>query len=177
MKYFRIFLSLLIICLMLTGCSFVGPIGEKKDVIFEIPFYKLSLTANESFEKDNEDSNWDLQLTNGNAYISIMAYKYIDLAEDQSPKEIYDWHNEELFSKRDNVSVVKEAVTETEADRTIIKTRYSAENDGSKNYYDSYLLDFKNDEVFAWVLVTGTPSYIESTKELEDIVYTLKIIE
>ena len=53
---------------------------------------------------------------------------------------------------------------------------YSAERDGTKNYYGSYLIDFPEEETFAWVLITATPSYFESNREtLHNIVCSLAI--
>lgn len=175
MKLFKITAVFLTLCLILTGCSLMKNSWEKQEAVFEIPLYGLTLTAYDTYRVDAENSSWDLQITDGNAYISVMAYKYIDLSEEQTPEAIYDYHNSDIFSRRDNVKVIEEAAATREESRTITKTRYSAELDGTKNYYDSFLVDFRGNEVFAWVLVTGTPSYVENSKELSDIVYSLKI--
>lgn len=177
MKNFRIFAVCLALCLLLTGCSFIPSAKPIEPKTFEMEFYGLCLTADDSYKEVEDKGEWDLQITNGNAYISVMAYYLIDLAEDQNPKGIYDSHNEDIFSTRDNISVIKSAQTQTQGQKTITKTRYSGEWEGNKNYYDSYLLEFEGGDVFAFVLVTGTPSYIENTKELEEIVHSISITE
>ena len=163
----------------MSGCnSQFSNIQDKKEKTFKVYGYDLKITANSNFKDDSEDSPWDLQITNNNVYLSVMAYEYIDLSEGQSPKDLYDFHNEDLFSRRENVSVIEEEATQTLTGKNITKTRYSAEADGNKNYYDTYLIDFTESEVFAWVLVTGTPSYLKNnTEELESIVYSLETVD
>ena len=51
---------------------------------------------------------------------------------------------------------------------------YSAERDGVKNYYVTYLVDIPLEETFAWVLVTAAPSYLDNNQEyLHNIVCSL----
>lgn len=173
MKYIRSFFAVFLIFAILTGCSTILDRLQNVETVFEIPEYNLKITADIDFERVDA-GNWDLQITDGNCYISVMAYSDIDLAENQTAKDVYDFHNDDMLSRRDNAFIVKDETTETLTDKTIVKTVYSAENNGNKNYYSSYLVEFKDEETFAWVLVTGTPSYIENNSEkLDGIVHTL----
>ena len=61
---------------------------------------------------------------------------------------------------------------------TITKAMYSATKEGTKNYYATYLIDFPKDEIFAWVLITAVPSYMESNLErLDNIVCSLTTVK
>lgn len=163
---------LLSVCLLLSGCSVfeeVTPFIEITEKVFSVEGYGLQVTADSSFT-ENTGGSFDLQITDGDSYISIMAYKYIDLPEDTTPLDVYDAQNEDLISKRTAVTVIEEA--ETQGD--ITQALYSAEKDGVKNYYGSYLVDFPQEETFAWVLVTAAPSNFERNREyLEDIVFSI----
>lgn len=175
MTRLRLFPLLILICILFTGCSASVVKKENRESVFDIPYYGLSLTADSSYSDTTDGSPWDLQISNGSAYISLFAFDYIDLAEDQEPLHIYDLQNEDIFSRRDNVTLIEDVSEETYDSKTITRSLYSAELDGSKNYYASYLIDFKAEEKFAWVLVTSLPSYWEKhSSELESIVYTMQ---
>ena len=119
-------------------------------------------------------SNFDLQITNGNSYIGIMAYKYIDLPNGLTPLDVYDMQNEDIFSRRESVAVIEEAETQSLPNGVLTQAVYSAEKDGVKNYYAAYLVDLPEEETFAWVLVSAIPSYLVANREyLHNIVCSL----
>ena len=161
----------------LAGCSALEDataIVRPKEKVFSIDTYHLQITADTTFQEKTGGNSWDLQITNGDAYISVMAYKYIDLPQDVTPADVYDMQNQDIFSKRDNVATVEETMTQTLPGCKVTYGMYSAEKDGGKNYYASYLMDFADAETFAWVLVTAVPSYMEENKEtLHNIVCSL----
>ena len=168
---------LLLICVLCSavGCGIVGipALSEPKELVFPIELYHLQLTADTTFYQ-TDGGSFDLQITNDKAYISVMAYKYMDISEDLTPLDVYEMQNEDLFGKREAVSVVEEKKTQTLSSGEMTRAIYSAERDGIKNYYATYLIDFPNDEVFAWVLVTAMPSYLsENTDALHAIVCSL----
>lgn len=175
-------ISMAVLAVMLTGCGFLDTYAhfaagssqdnrkteaEEPELIvnlqdareFEVEDYGITLTASKDWEK-SEETPFDLQIGDGNSYLSIMAYDKIDLADDQTPEDIYKWHNEDLFGRRDNVELVEEPITYTGNGKTITRAMYSAERDGMKNYYCSCLVTFEGGDVFAWVIMTGTPSYL-----------------
>ncbi len=169
-KHFLPVIFTLCICLIFSGCS-----SAPKEITHEITDYNLQITADSKF-KDAKSESWDLQLSDGMSYISVMAYSYSDLAEGQTPKDLYNYHNDDLFSRRENVSVIEKEKAEKTSTANVVKTRFSAEKDSSKNYYDSFLFEFEKGEVFAWVLISATPSYLEkNTNELHNIVYSLTL--
>ena len=182
MKKFKLLISVIIIATLLSGCAFIpNKLANKQEndnVIFAISDYNMQLTADSEFKKAEQESEWDLQITDNNVYLSVMAYKSIDLNENQSPEDAYDAQNKELFEKRDNVSVIIKKNTEISEDKIIIHTRYSAESEVGKNYYDSFLVNFPEKETFAWILVSGVPSVIENyTEKVEDMVFSLAVVE
>lgn len=173
-----------ILCVSLAGCgrilSIINLVDKIEDNIpktFEIASYGVQITADGSFSENTEGA-WDLQITDGSVYVSVMVYKYSDLGEDMTPRDVYDVQNEDIFSRRDNVKTIS-AEKSTELDgKNMIYTRYSAESDGFKNYYDSYLVDIPASETLAWILITGVPSNVENrTAELEKIASSLSPIE
>ena len=176
----KVSLILLVVCMLFSaaGCTVLDEVNSlvtPTQAVFSIESYGLQVTADSTF-KENTGGSFDLQITNGSCYVSFMVYKYIDLPEGVTPLEVYDMQNEDLLSKRTAVKTVEETETQTLSQGTVTKTLYSAEKDGVKNYYASYLMDLPGAETFAWVLVTATPSYQEHNRVyLHDIVCSLTI--
>lgn len=174
----KILISILLLCILcsVSGCAVMHdlvPPSATTKTVFTVDDYNLQITADSTFQNSRSE-NFDLQIDNNNAYIGIMAYKYIDLAQNSSPQDIYDWHNEDIFSRRENVTVIEPPQTQSFPQGTIVRTLYSAESSDAKNYYVSYLVDFPEEETFAWVIVTALPSYFEKHSDyLHDIVTSL----
>lgn len=167
MKKLTVFL--LAACLLLSGCGAISQeAAQPVEAVFTVDGYGLQLTADSSFYEDTGGS-FDLQITNDHAFVSIMAYKYIDLPQDCTPADVYVMQNQDIFSRRTNVTALEEAET---------KGLYSAERDGVKNYYATYLIDLPEQETFAWVLVTAAPSYLENNRAyLDGIVASITTAE
>lgn len=178
MKYIKSLSLILLFAIILSGCSpVVDKLMENSVKTFEIPSYGLSFTADGDFEEAESGGGWNIQITDGAAYFSIMAYEYADLSEGQTPEDVYRYHNEDIFSRRENVTVVTEEKGEIWNEITYLNTVYSAEKDGVKNYYSSYLVDMEQDGIFAWVLVTSTPSYLEkNSEEFKEMVRSIKYV-
>lgn len=174
----KVSVILLVICMLFStaGCTVVDEINSlvaPQTAVFSIDSYGLQVTADSTFEEKTGGS-FDLQITNGSCYVSFMVYKYIDLPEGVTPLDAYEMQNEGLLSKRTAVKTVEETETQTLPQGTLTRTLYSAEKDGVKNYYASYLIDLPDTETFAWVLVSAAPSYLEHNREyLHDIVCSL----
>lgn len=178
---------LLAACLLLSAAGCTIPIesvskptetvSKPAEAIFTIDSYQLQITADSTFQ-DKTAGSYDLQLTNGRTYIGIMAFKYIDLPTGVTPLDVLDMQNEDLFSKRTNVTTVEEAKTQSLPQGTVTHALFSGEKDGNKNYYASYLIDMPDAQTFAWVLVSGMPSYITENREyLNTIVCSLMPIQ
>ena len=169
----KVIAILLLVCVFFSGCSMLRK-ADVTEKAFSIDSYDLQLTADSTFY-ENTGGSFDLQITNDKAYVSIMAYRYIDLPEGITPRDVYDTQTEDLFSRRTAVTVIEET---EELSQNITGGLYSAEKDGVKNYYATYLVDLPQEETLAWVLVTATPSYLEANREyLYDIVRSLKTAE
>lgn len=146
--------------MMFTGCA-----SEEAAKEFNVSGFGINLTATESWE-ESADTPFDIQITNGKCYVSVMAYKTADVEAYYTPLEIYDWHNEDIFSRRDDMEIVEELTTYAGTGKTITKTLYSAVNEDVENHYLSCLVTFDdNPDVFAWVLVSTMPSYMEDNEE------------
>lgn len=168
MKKTVLFTLALCLLLSVTGCSLPempGAATEPAEKVFTVDTYQLQLTADSSFQ-ENTAGSFDLQITNGQCYISIMAYSYIDLPQDTTPADVYEMQNQDLFGKREHVTAVEDTVTQAPSGALVSYGLYSAERDGTKNYYATYLMDFPDGETFAWVLVTSAPSYMEANREM-----------
>ena len=173
---------LLMTCILFStvGCAVPNnPVSliQPTETVFTVDNYRLQITADSTFN-ENTNGDWDLQITNENAYISIMAYKHIDIPENSTPLDIYNMQNEGLLSKRTAVNVIEKAKTQTFSQQVVTQALYSAEKDGVKNYYATYLIELPNDGTFAWVLVSAMPSYLDENKEyLHNIVCSLSTIK
>ena len=176
MKKCIIILTAICILLSLNGCTVQKDITasfQPTETSFSIDNYHLQITADSSFREDTGGS-YDLQITNDSTYISIMAYNYIDLPVDITPLDVYAFQNEDLCSKRSAVATIEEPTEQTLPQGTLTRTLFSAEKNGVKNYYASYLIDLPDEKVFAWVLVTAMPSYLRDNQEyLHNIVCSL----
>ncbi|MCH5345391.1 MAG: hypothetical protein J1E64_15295 [Acetatifactor sp.] len=135
---------------------------------YEIPYYNMSFTLPKDWE-ERDSTPYDLQCYNGSAYFSVFAFLDIDLGENSEPYDYYVAQREDLFSKRDNVAQVEEAVYKSYEDKVVMTELWSAERDGLKNYYYCCLVDFlPDDQGFAWVIFTGVPSYVSREKDTFD---------
>jgi hypothetical protein len=176
MKKVLLIVLAVVLSVSVCGCGKEEIDPKTVEKVFDITEYNMSITANETFY-DNESENYNLQITDDKANISIMAYKTSEF-ETMTPKEVYEYHNQDMFSRREEVTVIKEEDTGVYVGRKIIHTRYSAVLDGSENYYDTFLIDFEGKGVFAWVLVNGLPETIEADGDYyHRIVRTIKLVE
>ena len=165
---------LLAVCILWSaaGCSLFTP-AEPVQKTFLVESYDLQILADDTYSEKTGGS-FDLQLTNEASYISIMAYRYSDLPEGTTPRDVYDIQNQDIFSKREAVAEMEKTETFSLPQGEAIRGVYTAEKDGSKNYYVTYLIDLPEEETLAWVLVTALPTYYPNHKEhLDNIVYSL----
>ncbi len=171
---------LLIFCVLIStaGCSFLNDANSlvaSKETVFSIDNYNLQITADSTFY-ENTGGSFDLQITNDYAYISIMVYQYTDLPEGLTPLEGYDIQNQELFDKRTAVTVITDSQTQKHPQGMVTYGLYSAKKEGTENYYATYLVDFPDEEIFTWVLVTATPEYYTDRQAyLHDFVCSLTV--
>ncbi len=177
----KLLLSILIISIALfSGYGVVrSVIGEaEKNEEFFIEDYNIMVTTPSGWEGDF-DTNFDLQCLSpkGDTYLSVFAYTYLDYSEDETPIEFFKKQNDGVLLKRDNVVTIEE-ISKTEFDnRVIYSSLHSAERDGTKNYYNSYLIDFYYDERLVWVLCTGMPSVIDREQtNLEQIITDITVV-
>lgn len=174
-KALFVLLAVCILCCT-AGCDSVGDLissAQPEEKVFSVPNYPLQIVADDRFS-DKTGGSFDLQITNEDAYISIMAYSYTDLPQGTTPQDVYEVQNADIFSKRDAVAVIAEDKTQTLTQGTVTYGVHSAQRDGVENYYATYLIDLPEAEVCAWVLVTSTPSYYTSnTDYLHGIVCSL----
>ena len=172
----KIIVFLLLACLLVSaaGCSVL----EAKEKVFSIEDYGLQLTADDTFNTVADSSNFDLYITDENVYIGVMAYKYVDLPESVTPADVYTLQNEDFFGKRTNVQKIEEEFTESISWGTKTQGLYSAERDGNKNYYATYLIDMPGEETVSWVLISSLPSYfISHSGELDAIASSLRPVK
>ena len=164
---------------LLSGCNLIKSENTASmDKEFFIDYYNVSFTATQEWSQTDQD-NFDLQLTNGEAYFSVMTYYTIDLPVGDTPENIYAWQNEDLFSRRENVETVEDERIIISDGKIITATMFSAERDGKKNYYYSCLVQLGNNEdVFSWIIVTALPSYMQKNKDVFlDIMKTMEYVE
>lgn len=173
---------LLTLCLLfaLCGCNALERATsalQPKEAVFAVNGYPLQLTADTTFQ-EKTGSSFDLQITNDRCYISVMAYQYSDLPQDVTPQDVYTIQNEDLLGKRDNVTALEAIKTQTLPGCNISYEMFSAEKDGVENHYATYLMDFPDSRICAWVVITATPSYMTKNREtLHNIACTLSSAE
>lgn len=170
MKVIKIAAFVLALCLLLVGC-------KAEAVSFQVGQYDLAIIADSTFE-DVTAGDWNLQISDGNVYISIMAWKYSEMADDNfsNSYELYTLHDENLKSKRQNVETIAAEITYNDGERKAYRNAFRAEKDGLENVYYTYLLDFEESGRVAWVILNGEPSYFEENLyALETIVNSIYV--
>lgn len=164
---------------LLSGCSLAKTTNKVAiDKEFFIDYYNISFTASQEWS-ETDQNNFDLQITNGDSYFSVMTYYTIDLPAGDTPESIYAWQNEDLFSRRENVEIVEDERIIISDGKIITATMFSAERDETKNYYYSCLVQLgDNEDVFSWIIVTALPSYMQKNKDVFlDIMKTMRYVE
>jgi hypothetical protein len=148
---------------LIASCAPGAKAGMEK--IFPVGNYNIQFAFPSDWKKV-EDTPYDLQCTDNNAYASIFAFAEVDLAKGQTPADIFGKQKDDLVGKRKNVEIIMdEKVEETETSR-IRSLLFSGERDGAKNYYYCNLVEFKEEaSVFAWVMFTSTPSYAQENMD------------
>lgn len=164
MKKSLVCLAAVLLLLLSAGCSLL-PGKSRPDKEFRIEGYGITFTAAGEWEEVS-DTPFDIQITNSKSYLGIMAYGEQDLSQEQTAREVYDWQNSDLFSRRENVEIVRQYREYQSQGKTIGSTLFSAERDGNQNYYLSCLVRFDTgDTPFAFVMITGMPNYIQDNRE------------
>lgn len=143
---------------------------------FYIDDYDIYLTTDSDWEEADPGS-FDLKITNNDCYFGVMAYNSVDLAKKWTPETLYEWHNEDVFSRRQNVEIIDPCISYSKDGKNYTYTLFSAEKDDDKNYYGSCMITFDStDEKMVWVLFAALPSYvIENEDYILDIIYSIDI--
>ena len=133
------------------------------ETVFFINDYNINFSFSNEWENVTTDTPFDLQCTNGQSYASVFAYYTIDLAEGETPYDIYEIQKDDIFSRREQVKKVSDEIVYEVNDKRIHSELYSAERDGVKNYYYVNLIELNEQEdLFCWVLFTAIPSYAKA---------------
>lgn len=161
--------------LSVTGCSFMtgyeAARALSEDVqdeqqVMTADGYGIQVTLSGEWSRQ-EDTAFDLQCvySDEEAYASFFYYYYIDMLEGTTAEDIFEIQNQDIIDKRDNVKIVEDVSERTSGDKTIRSIVFSAERNGSKNYYYANLVEFgKEADQFAWVLFTSIPSDMEQNR-------------
>ena len=128
MKKAMIFVLVVCILCSSAGCSVLTP-AEPVQKTFLLESYNLQIVADDTYYEKTGGS-FDLQLTNENSYISIMVYRYSDLPESTTARDVYDIQNQDIFSKRDAVAEMEKTETFSLPQGEAIRGAYTAKRDG-----------------------------------------------
>ncbi len=121
--------------------------------------------------KEEEQSNFDLQCTDGEAHMGVYVHNIKDFKLGTTKKDILDMYVKSILSKRKNIR--REAKNQIRNEKqTIYQVIYSADIDENRNIYSFNVVDFGED-TFVFVLFTALPSYGE--EHLQDWNNILKI--
>lgn len=143
---------------------------------FYIDDYDLTLTTSKYWREVNDETEYDLYITNGECYLGVMAYYMIDLIDDYTVEDVYEIQTQEILKNKKNTALVEPTETITCEGKTISATMYSGEYEKYKFYFYSFMVTFDdNPDVIAWISVTNTPS--DMLKHKEDILNIIKTLE
>lgn len=171
---------ILMTALLISGC---GPyqairqtgeesVQETTEQTYEVEPYDICFTLPDGWEKVTGETPYDMQFSKDERYyMSVFAYKSIDLGEGVTSQDIYEMQKEELINLRDNMKPVAEKKNMETEDKYVYTELYSGEKDHLKNYYYCCLVEFKAPrDGFAWVLFSGVPTWVDNDlEELDQI--------
>lgn len=125
---------------------------------------------------EDQTNVFDLQCTDGNAYMSVFVHNMKNFETGTSKKSILENYVKNIMSKRANVEE-KEALMEINNDnQKIYQTTYTADLGDSKNLYSFNLIDFGEDNnLVVFVLFSALPSYGEAN--IQNWNYILKNVK
>lgn len=129
---------------------------------FSIDAYGISLKMPEDWAAV-EDSTFDLQLSNGTAYMSLMAYRRDEV--DMSTSEIQRWHDDALLGSREGVRVIEDERSEEIDGKTVQTMVYGYTLDDTENYYYSTITAL-NDTTFVWLVVTAPMKDLDEDRDM-----------
>lgn len=164
MKRFLAFL-LLVTMFSLSGCA-----GQTQS--FTIDAYGVGLKTPEGWSVE-EDSAFDLQLSNGASYMSLMAYHRDEV--DMSPAEVHAWHDESLLEERENVRELEAETTGELGGKKVTTVVYAAGLEGEENYYSSSMVELSEDLIL-WMVVSGPVDEFEADRDMiRDVIASLNV--
>lgn len=146
---------------------------------FRVEDYPIQITCPDGWWQD-ESANFDLKCYNEDSSLgmSIFCYYEEDLSEDMTKTEYFVLQNQQLLDNRMNAGLIEEMTERQYRDKTITSVVYSAESDGTKNYYYFNLVSITDSDCFLWVLFNGMPSDIKADRDaLDEILQAIKLTE
>ncbi len=109
----------------------------------------------------NEDENpFDVQYIapRQDMNTGVFVYNLGELDGSMTAQEVFDFHVEDLKSKRNNFTPIYTQKTETHQGKTITASAFSGEKDGQEDYYKFTLLEFSdNPDVLLVLLQVSLP--------------------
>lgn len=178
MKKCFLFFATVCLCLSFCACSPKG-ISEPEDIVFSATDYPIQVTCPDGWS-EKEESNFDLQCQSKDRAIvmSFFCYYDIDLSDDMSRQDFFEYQNQSLLDMREKVDLIEEMTETKYEDKTITSVLYSAEKENVKNYYYMNLVDISDSDCFTWILFTGMPSEINTARDtIAQILKTVTVTE
>ncbi len=182
-NFIKIMLCAVLTLSMLASCAFlplsnVGgdassveskPTSVTAERTFAVGDYGVNVSVKGDWAKTDAE-NFDLQLSSNKygANLSVFVFYKVDLANGTTAEDMFDEQNDSLFESRQNVTTVSELKSETVGTKTVLAKTTSAEKNGNKNYYRTYLVDEKDSKVFVWIMINSMPSDMEKNTEYFD---------
>ncbi len=189
-SFIKISAAAMLVLSMLVSCSTLAPNADgfedssskatsiATESTFAVGDYGVSFTFDGDWAKTDSE-NFDLQLSSKKygAYFSVFVYYRVDLSNGKTVEDMFNEQNEDIFSNRQNVSTVSETETKTVGTKSIFAKTTSAENNGNKNYYRTYMIDDPESKIIVWVLLNTIPSDMEKHQGYFDSIVNNVTIE
>ena len=138
----------------------------------------LQITADEQYEDITEDGDFDLQLKDGDRYISVYDFDQSWLKKGQTAKDVFVMQNENLFRGMTDVIALGEESAEETPYAAVTRRLYQGKLMERELVYDCYLFHFYDSHKFAWVLITtNLQDYEQNSEKLRKVVHSLRTIE
>ena len=148
-------LTMLLSC----GCVNRNNKNAKQEQTYTVEGHDIAITLSGEWRQSfSENENISIQFTDNHSYLTIIAYQRNTLPEDKTAEKLYEFHKNDIISKRKNVKTEVKKQTRMIKGKTITSEYIIADFDDIKSGYYINLIEFdKNKEQLAFVLFTAQP--------------------
>lgn len=135
--------------------------------IYTSSSYHYTVKSTDRWKQLSDTGAFDLKLFNETSelYFYVMAYKKSEIKAGNLARRVLELQLKDLQGKLTNVKELSPVEEIKTSDKTMYQTMFSAERDGSVNYYLTRGIELLLGDEVLWVMANGRPDDLLKTKE------------